>query len=51
MKLLAQHFPKLREIDGITELNKKPYINHVGLLYLAQGKIETKLTHMLPISD
>lgn len=51
MKLLAEHFPKLREIDGITELNRKPYINHVGLLYLAQGKIETKLTHMLPISD
>jgi len=51
MKLLAEHFPKLREIDGITELNRKPYINHVGLLYLAQGRIKTKTTHMLPISD
>ena len=43
--------PKLREVDGITELNKKPYINHVGLLYLAQGRIKRKTTHMLPISD
>ena len=51
MKLLAEHFPKLREIDGITILNKKPYINHVGLLYLAQGRIKRKTTHMLPISD
>lgn len=51
MKLLAEHFPKLREIDGITTLNNKPYINHLGLLYLAQGKIEKKLTHMLPISN
>ena len=51
MKLLAEHFPKLREVDGITELNRKPYINHVGLLYLAQGRIKRKTTHMLPISD
>tara|TARA_R110002012_G_scaffold303659_1_gene505539 strand:+ start:4545 stop:5183 length:639 start_codon:yes stop_codon:yes gene_type:complete len=51
MLLLAKHFPALREINGITELNRKPYINHVGLLYLAQGRIKRKTTHMLPISD
>ena len=51
MKLLKKYFPELKKIDGITMLNGKPYINHPGLLYLAQGKIHSKTTRMLVISN
>ena len=51
MKLLKKYFPELKKIDGITMLSGKPYINHPGLLYLAQGKIHSKTTRMLDISN
>ena len=51
MKLLQEHFPALKKIDGITMLSGKPYINHPGLLFLAKGKIHSKTTRMLPISN
>jgi hypothetical protein len=51
MKLLQEHFPALKKIDGITMLSGKPYINHPGLLFLAQGKIHSKTTRMLDISN
>jgi hypothetical protein len=51
MKLLQKHFPALKKIDGITMLSGKPYINHPGLLFLAQGMIESKTTRMLDISN
>tara|TARA_R110002051_G_scaffold317281_2_gene398291 strand:- start:1186 stop:1887 length:702 start_codon:yes stop_codon:yes gene_type:complete len=51
MKLLEKHFPDLRKIDGITNLSGKAYINHPGLLFLAQGKIHSKTTRMLDISN
>lgn len=51
MKLLKRYFPELKKIDGITMLSGKPYINHPGLLFLAQGKIHSKTTRMLDISN
>jgi len=51
MKLLKKYFPELKKIDGITMLSGKPYINHPGLLFLAQGKIHSKTTRMLDISN
>ena len=51
MLLLAKHFPALREINGITVLNKKPYINHEGLMFLAASQIQELKIRMLPISS
>lgn len=51
MKLLQEHFPALKKIDGLTMLSGKPYINHPGLLFLAKGKIHSKTTRMMDISN